>query len=551
MPLLLLPAAAGAANYWVGNGGAAPCTHASLQPALDDAVGGAGFDVIFLVGPGPFTGPFTVLGTDFAIVGNVGSCGSTLSVGFSHVRAASGSRVLTIFSGGAGLVSLRKLEVNTQQGTYDGDGGAIWFFGGSRASQLELMDTRVNGNTATGEGGGIYVERGTLQLYSGAQVALNAARNGGGVAARNGALVEMSGGNVLVNTALFDGGGIYAPDAEVILDNPSPQATTSVGANLAGQDGGGLYLGGEELEHTITGIAGAPSVVNSNQATRGAGIFVDGTLVRLRNATLDFNAAFGEGGGAWVGNDGGLFTGGPDPGDESTLGGFPRIERNTAAEGAAFYLDDATVFLTSGRIRDHQASSGGAVTLAMDAGILFVHGVTFDTNAVPALFGLSGPGALWLQNLSFSGNTLAGGILRWQGTSSELQIAGLVLDETEPFFASFHAGVNPPIFFCSVSRHASPFAVVPPGTDLSGVLIADPQFYNPPGDLHLRHTSPAIDRCPSQDRFDAEGDVRDHDDPHHANAADWTSDAGADETTVLFADGFESGSLVPWSGDFP
>ncbi|HET9769123.1 MAG TPA: hypothetical protein VFS60_19925, partial [Thermoanaerobaculia bacterium] len=113
--LLLAPARAGAASYWVGNGGNPPCTHATLQQAMNTAVGAAGDDVIYLVGAGPFTGPFTEIGGGFEIVGNVESCGGTLSVGRSTVNAPSGERPLTLLVQGAETVRLRHMMVTTGQ----------------------------------------------------------------------------------------------------------------------------------------------------------------------------------------------------------------------------------------------------------------------------------------------------------------------------------------------------------------------------------------------------------------------------------------------------
>jgi len=544
--LLLLAAPASANLYWVGNNGNPPCTHATLQAAIDTALGSAGFDLIYLVGPGPFNGPFIVIGNELEIVGNVGSCGSGVSVGQATVRAASGSRPLTILSGGVGTVRLRHLMVTTNNGSVNGDGGGIWFAGASRSSRLELFDTRVNANTAFADGGGIFVSQGTLLLSTGSQVGLNAANRGGGVAAFNGAVVELHGASVLTNTALLDGGGIYAPDAQVLIDNLSTQTTTSVGSNLAGGDGGGLYLGGDHQD-TIGGLAAAPAVVNSNQAQRGAGAFIDQSSLHLMYAQLAFNAAWGDGGGVYLTGGGVLSSSVGAP----TLGGFPRLERNSAGEGAAIYAADGAVVLSSGRIRDHQAGSSGAVTVAAaGAGTLLVlHGVVVESNAAPALFGIDAGAELRLEHCTLTGNTV-GGIVRRHDSDSNVSLVSTVLDETEPLFASFEAPATPatpPTLSCVLSHYGSPFSSLPPGTDLSSTSIADPQLVAPPADVHLRYTSPAIDRCPPYAWYDLDGEPRSYDDPYHANVFG-TGDAGADEASVLFVDGFESGNLLRWSG---
>ncbi|HET9768477.1 MAG TPA: hypothetical protein VFS60_16640 [Thermoanaerobaculia bacterium] len=545
--LLLAPAAAGAANYWVGNAGVAPCTHATLQAAIDTAVGGAGDDVISLVGPGPFNGPFTIFGGGIHIRGNVGSCGSNASVGYATIRAPSGSRPLTILMGGAETVRLQRVIVTTDNGAVNGDGGAIWFAGASNDSWLDLIDSQVVANTALGDGGGIYVSGGKLWVSLLALVgANNAAGNGGGIAAKNGALVEVRGGFVLGNVALFDGGGIYAPDAAVNMLTGGVAA--SVSNNIAGRDGGGLYLGGGHVDVLTAPPDFAPSLVSGNQAQRGGGLFVDGADVRLRYVSVEHNTAGGEGGGVYVTDGGGVFTNASA--EAAPRNGFPRLEANVAADGAALYAADGAVILTTGSIRGHQGTGAAAMAVAAGDTSFLLTGVSVQSNAMPALFGIEGSAIVQLWHDSLAGNDVTG-IVRWRGSSSILYVIASVLDETEPFFASFQAPSNPPQFSCVVSRYASPFATVPPGTIFADMVFADPQFVAPPGDLHLRHGSPAIDLCVANPQTDHDGDARSYDDRYHPNGELRTADAGADETTVLFADGAESGTLAAWNGASP
>src|SRR5262245_19924778 len=79
-----------AAAFWVGNGGAAPCTHATLQAAVDAAQANPGQDFIYLVGPGPFDGPVAIVGGRLNIVGGVSNCSDVVSRGYATVRASSG-----------------------------------------------------------------------------------------------------------------------------------------------------------------------------------------------------------------------------------------------------------------------------------------------------------------------------------------------------------------------------------------------------------------------------------------------------------------------------
>lgn len=545
-----LTTAARAANYWVGNNGMPPCTHATLQAAIETAVGGAGDDVISLVGPGPFNGPFTVFGGGIHIRGNVGSCGSDASVGYSTLRAPSGSRPLTILMGSAETVRLQRVIVTTNNGTYNGDGGAIWFAGASHDSWLDLIDSQVVSSTALGEGGGIYVSGGKLGISIWAFVGSNAAVNGGGIAARNGALVEVRSGMVFSNTALFHGGGIYAPDSSVTVLNAADPQTGSVSNNIAGQDGGGLYLGGGQVDvFTSSGANYPPARVGGNQAQRGGGLFIDGADVRLRYVTVDHNTAGGDGGGIYVTGNGGVFTNSslePIP-----LGGFPRLDANSGGDGAALYVaGNAGALLSSGRMRDNHGAAGAAMVTTSGTGSSILNGVTMQSNTLSTLVGLDGSGVLELLHVSIAGNSVAG-LVRWRGTDAIFYLSNSALDETEPLFASVEDPTSAPQLACLVSKWATPFANLPPDTVLAEVTIADPQFVAPPGDLHLRYTSPAIDYCSPNSFVDADGDSRSYDDRYHVHVELHTADAGADEATVLFVDGLESGALAGWSGRTP
>ncbi len=547
--LLLAPAPALAASYWVGNGGNPPCTHATLQQAMDAAVGAAGDDVIYLVGAGPFTGPFTEVGGGFEIVGNVASCGATLSVGRSTVNAPSGERPLTLLVLGVETVRLRHLVVTTGQTSHAGDGGAVHFTGGSSASRLELVDTRVVDSVALGIGGGILVSGGRLTVVAGSQVSGNTANAGGGIAAAVGAIVELDGAGVVGNTSFFDGGGIHTQGGAAVIVGSSTEQPTVVANNVAARYGGGLYLL-DEAEHRISSAAGAPpAVVSGNQAQRGGGAFIDGSFVRLDYASIDHNQASIEGGALYLAADGTLVANSFDQ-PEPTRGGYPRIESNAAPQAAVMHVDDGAVVLASGRIRDHHAGNGSDGLVRLLSGILFLHGVALEGNQAPALFSIENATMLQLEHVSLAGNTV-GGFVRWRGSSSEVILTSSALDETEPLFASFQSPSTPPQIACVTSRFASPFAVVPSGTDLTWVTIADPQFAAPPEELHLRHTSPAIDSCPPSERPDVDGEIRSYDDRYHPGPEELTADAGVDEATVLFVDGFENGDAGAWNDSDP
>ena len=66
--------------------------------------------------------------------------------------------------------------------------------------------------------------------------------------------------------------------------------------------------------------------------------------MHLTYAQVAFNAAWGDGGGVYLTGGGVLSS---SASGAPTVGGFPRLERNSAGEGAAIYAADGTVVLSS------------------------------------------------------------------------------------------------------------------------------------------------------------------------------------------------------------
>lgn len=235
----------------------------------------------------------------------------------------------------------------------EGNGGGIY----ARQSQLSFEDTPLSLNTASNRGGGLYLEQ-SFCLLDGAHIgdAWSASRNealsGGGIYSVNSTLVltndalvcnsfayekgggiyatisdvslypgsiighlrtnrgnvavEMGGGmyalsstthvygaSVLNNTSMGDGGGVYIWSSFLSASN------AQISGNWAGLGGGGLNVGGGLYGYSSAGEL-ADTVVASNQASRGAGIYwagIDGSLFLSDNCRLNANTARDQGGG--------------------------------------------------------------------------------------------------------------------------------------------------------------------------------------------------------------------------------------------------------------
>jgi hypothetical protein len=504
------PAPSRAAQFWVGNGGVAPCTHATLQEAVGAAQALPGTDFIYLVGPGPYDGQVAIVGGGLTIVGGVSACTDVVSRGYATVRAPSGTRPLSILMS-SGSVLLRRLRITTDHGTLDSDGGAVWFSGGGPASSLILDDCQVVDSVALGDGGGIYVSNARVSLNQGAQVS--------------------------ANTAFFDGGGLHVAGAQIQLGTTSPGISGPLPAplvvsNIAGDEGGGLYLADTTLLSFVLAAADAPPVgIGGNQARRGGGIFLSNANLRLERAELYFNRAGAEGGGAAL-VAGAVLTAPHGPGSP-LVGGYPQFTGNDALRGGSLFVDRSQVSLGSGTVLDHDAGAGDATVSATGPTSLNLTGVAFTRNQVRALIALEEDVSLALTHVSIAGNQ-AGGLVDWEGRFSRVEVTATALDETEPFFVGFGTPQIPPGFRCVISRHGSTLDNVPPSTDLSTVLFADPGFLAPQaGDLHIRTGSPAIDLCAdlTDSSHDLDGEPRgfDFDGPITPAGRRW--DAGVDERT--------------------
>lgn len=135
----------------------------------------------------------------------------------------------------------------------------------------------ITDNRSAGNGGGIYVDGGTL-VFEGGRVTGNSAQNGGGIF-NLGGTVTSSGGTVTGNTATSAGGGLsqQGAGAETVLNG------VTISANTA-PNGGGVNVQGGALD--LTGGA----VTGNTATTAGGGFYCVGTL-RLSGGSVSGNTA--------------------------------------------------------------------------------------------------------------------------------------------------------------------------------------------------------------------------------------------------------------------
>ncbi|MBN2384035.1 S8 family serine peptidase [bacterium] len=260
-------------------------------------------------------------------------------------------------------------------------GGGVYLDG----SSLEMYDTsRIRSNVAITDGGGVYA-------YNGADVILNnnayigylttnitnEAVNGAGIFLTGpGSTLTMNNNSAVVkNVASGDGGGIYAAAGAVVtLAGTAHIGSTTADYGNGADNGAGLYLTGSGSSLNMSGDS---SVRNNIASDNGGGINVnDSALALIDSAVIDSNTAGYYGGG--------IYCDGFDPlGDPSlTVQNATAITNNTAMGGAGIYVmgGSDTVLLDNSLIDNNTASFGGGFRLNGNGTVTMQNGMTITNN---------------------------------------------------------------------------------------------------------------------------------------------------------------------------
>jgi DNA-binding TFAR19-related protein (PDSD5 family) len=148
--------------------------------------------------------------------------------------------------------------------TASGDGGGVFVRGG--VFRMEESSS-VSGNSAKGNGGGVFVRAGEFEMRGSARLSDNSANNGGGgVYVESGKFVMADFAMDLRDTAWL-GGGVYIGSAGTFI----MLGSAMVSRNTAHQQGGGVYFAGKEF------FVKENAVVSSNSAVRlGSDVYFAG-----------------------------------------------------------------------------------------------------------------------------------------------------------------------------------------------------------------------------------------------------------------------------------
>jgi len=315
------------------------------------------------------------------------------------------------------------------------DGGGIFVSsGGSPQIGLPTPDpypysNYISENTAGRFGGGIFCGPGSSPVIYNNFISDGEAFHGGGIYCDtttamigNGAV---DGHNYIGgNTAVGNGGGIYLTGETMpTLNYNSCSGNTAV-------EGGGIYL----TPGTTVEIIGGPDVfhpfsINSNEAVYGGGIRCPGASLRMTDCVdLIGNRATRIGGGVCVTDSssvdlaGGLmafaFNEAYDPLDGALYGGAMYVEDstltatscyvgyNSAPEGPGMYFVDSTADIQISTIEYHSCEAAGAGVRALNSTVTMDESLILG-NSVPG----GGGGGIYVaegSTLTMNGTTIQG-----------------------------------------------------------------------------------------------------------------------------------------------
>ena len=246
---------------------------------------------------------------------------------------------------------------------------------------LTLTDCKVTGQIVCNDssnGSGVYVNGGTLNLYSGqitqsyGQKGTDSNKYGGGVYVGAGGTFNMYGGVITENSANY-GGGVYVKSGTFNMDGGTIKSNTSSGGY------GTLSFGGAGVYVEASGnfIMNNTASVTENKigygSTGGAGVYVNGGTFEMHNsASVTGNKATNgtlNGGGVYV-NGSGTFA----------MNNSASVSGNTANQGGGVYVESGTFNMNDGKISGNKAKNDKASNDTNGGGVFVNKSGTFNMN---------------------------------------------------------------------------------------------------------------------------------------------------------------------------
>ena len=177
------------------------------------------------------------------------------------------------------------------------DGGGIYIIGGGG---LTISEGQITANYSQRNGGGAYIGDGGsfMMTHKNGLVSQNGknndtivTENGGGIFL-NGGTMNIDAGSIQKNTSIYDGGGVYIMNGNISMTDGF------IEGNISNRYGGGVYVYNESTtEETRKQVELSGGTISKNEALYGGGICVDGHIkLSVENIQIASNEAINGGG---------------------------------------------------------------------------------------------------------------------------------------------------------------------------------------------------------------------------------------------------------------
>ncbi len=190
------------------------------------------------------------------------------------------------------------IETTTFTSNSANRGGAI--HSATSDNQLSIGSSKLSGNSATGNGGGLYISTPEYPVeIINSTIEENSAGTGGGFYLEGGTL-NIRQSSVVSNTAVTNGGGLFVIGSATTLNITN----ATISGNASQQSGGGAYFSLGTVYLSNVTLTRNTADEDGNNDGDGGGIYAEaGTVVRFKNTILADNEDESLGGLAIVAHD--------------------------------------------------------------------------------------------------------------------------------------------------------------------------------------------------------------------------------------------------------
>ena len=250
-------------------------------------------------------------------------------------------------------------------------------------SDVDISGNIISNNTATTEGGGLYVVQGSPVLDD-LTISWNQAEYGAGACLVSTSATLQNSDINGYNHATQHGGGIFISQGAPTLNN------VHVSLNSADIRGGGVYM------YIASPLINNNSVINDNSATDGGGIYIYKGSPVFENVSLETNTAVNNGGGLYLHDF------------NSLIAGIDVLSNQADNHGGGIYINggtpDISYILINGNNADNQADA-----IFNNNGTTNIQNITCYDNGYIASKELiyNGAGTLTIENSILWGNQSA------------------------------------------------------------------------------------------------------------------------------------------------